>query len=185
MPTVIILASGRGERFLASGGQGNKLTAVLGDKTVLQWTMDAVRATGLPWYLQDAGHAGMGDSIAAAVGATPASQGWLILPADLPMILPKTIQAVADALMQGAQVAYPVCAGQRGHPVGFAAAARVDLLDLKGKCGAAGILSARSAIKIIVNDAGSVCDVDTLDQLQAMQQALQKSAGNAGAVNTS
>jgi len=43
-PTVLILASGRGERFIASGGSGSKLQALLHGKTVLQHTVDAVRA---------------------------------------------------------------------------------------------------------------------------------------------
>jgi molybdenum cofactor cytidylyltransferase len=167
--TVIILASGRGERFVASGGQGSKLDALIGEKTVLQHTLDAVKATGLPWHLEDAGHPGMGDSIAAAVRATPNAQGWLILPGDLPMIAPQTILAVANALAQGAPAAYPMCAGERGHPVGFAASAGAELQSLKGNQGAAGILSARSAIEIIVNDEGCITDVDTLAQLEALR----------------
>jgi molybdenum cofactor cytidylyltransferase len=172
-PTVIILASGRGERFIASGGQGSKLNALIGDKTVLQWTLDAVKATGLPWHLEETGHPGMGDSIAAAVRATKNSNGWLILPADLPMIQSQTILAVAEALAQGAEAAYPMHASQRGHPVGFAASSGLELQNLKGNQGAAGILSARAAIEIIVDDAGCVMDIDTLDQLQTLQQQIQ------------
>lgn len=55
-PVVLVLASGRGERFIASGGTGSKLQALLGGKTVLQRTLDAVRASGLPWHVEDAGH---------------------------------------------------------------------------------------------------------------------------------
>jgi molybdenum cofactor cytidylyltransferase len=172
-PTVIILASGRGERFIASGGQGSKLNALIGDKPVLQWTLDAVKATGLPWHVEAAGHPGMGDSIAAAVRATANAHGWLILPGDLPLISPQTILAVAEAVAGGAQAAYPVHAGQRGHPVGFAASAGIELQNLKGNQGAAGILSARSATEIIVIDAGCVTDVDTLAQLQALEQQFQ------------
>lgn len=175
-PAVIILASGRGERFVASGGQGSKLSALIGDKTVLQWTLDAARATGLPWHLEDAGHPGMGDSIAAAVLATRDANGWLILPADLPMVLPRTILAVADALAHGAQAAYPMCEGERGHPVGFAASAGAELQNLKGNRGAAGVLSAYSAIEIIVDDRGCVTDVDTLVQLEALQNLYQARA---------
>ena len=97
-PTVLILASGRGERFLASGGTTHKLKALLGDKTVLQHTLDAVKASGLPWHVEDAGHPGMGDSIAAAVGKTPDAAGWLVLPADLPLVQPETLLRVAAAL---------------------------------------------------------------------------------------
>jgi molybdenum cofactor cytidylyltransferase len=174
LPTVIILASGRGERFLASGGQGSKLDALIGGKTVLQHMLDSVKATGLSWYLEDAGHPGMGDSIAAAVRATPDASGWLILPGDLPMIAPQTILAVAQALAQGAQAAYPMHAGERGHPVGFAASAAEELQNLKGNRGAAGILSARSAIEIVANDEGCIADVDTLAQLETVRQKMQR-----------
>jgi molybdenum cofactor cytidylyltransferase len=172
-PIVIILASGRGERFVASGGPGSKLAASIGGKTVLQWTLDAVKTTGLPWHLEDAGHPGMGDSIAAAVRATKDASGWLILPADLPMIAPKTILDVAEAIANGAQAAYPVHVSERGHPVGFAASAGLELQNLKGNQGAAGILSAQIATEIIVNDVGCVMDVDTLDQLQKLEKLLQ------------
>ena len=173
-PTVIVLASGRGERFVASGGQGSKLDALIEGKTVLQWTLDAVKATGLPWHLEDAGHPGMGDSIAAAVRATPDAAGWLILPADLPLISPQTILAVARALENGAQAAYPLYQGQRGHPVGFAATSGSELQNLKGNRGAAGILSAQSAIELIVSDAGCAMDIDTLEQLVAARISASK-----------
>ena len=77
-PTVLILASGRGERFKASGGSVHKLQALLAGKPVLQHTLDAVRASGLPWHVEDAGHPGMGDSIAAAVRHTANAAGWLV-----------------------------------------------------------------------------------------------------------
>jgi molybdenum cofactor cytidylyltransferase len=166
-PTVIVLASGRGERFVASGGQGSKLDALIEGKAVLQWTLDAVRASGLPWHLENAGHAGMGDSIGAAARATPDAGGWLILPGDLPLISPQTILAVAQAIMQGAQAAVPVVRGERGHPVGFERAAGEELRNLKGNRGASLVLSARSAIELIVEDVGCVMDVDTLEQLEA------------------
>ena len=165
-PAVLILASGRGERFVASGGQGSKLDALIESKTVLQWTLDAVMATGLPWHLEDAGHPGMGDSIAAAVRATPHSNGWLILPADLPLISSQTILAVAQAIESGAQAAYPLHEGLRGHPVGFAASSGSELQNLKGNRGAAGIMSTQSAIELIVTDVGCVMDIDTLEQLE-------------------
>ena len=173
-PAVLILASGRGERFVASGGQGSKLSALIEGKSVLQWTLDAVKATGLPWHLEDAGHPGMGDSIAAAVRATSDATGWLILPADLPLISPKTILAVAQSIESGAQAAYPLHEGLRGHPVGFAASSGSELQNLKGNRGAAGILSARSATELIVNDAGCVMDVDTLEQLEAARLSVHQ-----------
>jgi len=163
-PTVLILASGRGERFTASGGQGAKLQAMLQGKTVLQHTLDAVRASGLPYHLESAPHPGMGDSIAAAVRATAEAAGWLILPGDLPLIQPATLRAVAQALAHHA-VVRPTFEGQHGHPVGFAAVCRDELLCLKGNQGAAPVLIARGAMELIVTDAGVVTDIDTFDDL--------------------
>jgi molybdenum cofactor cytidylyltransferase len=163
-PTVIVLASGKGERFKASGGQVHKLQALLGGKKIIDWTLDAVRASGLPWHLEDAGHPGMGDSIAAAVRATPDANGWLILPADLPLIKPATLLAVAQGL-QHAAACYPSHAGQRGHPVGFSAQLGPELTKLQGNSGAVQVFTAQAAIKIIVNDVGCVTDIDTLQDL--------------------
>ena len=41
-PVILVLASGRGERFVASGGQGSKLRALLAGKPVLEHTLAAV-----------------------------------------------------------------------------------------------------------------------------------------------
>jgi molybdenum cofactor cytidylyltransferase len=166
-PTVIVLASGRGERFKASGGTTHKLQALLAGKAVLQHTIDAVVASGLPWHLEQAAHPGMGDSIAAAVAATPEAAGWLVLPADLPLIQSSTLLAIAAALAEH-DVVMPLYAGQRGHPVGFAAACRGALLQLKGSQGAAAIVRNFGAVEVVVNDIGVVTDIDTLqDLLQA------------------
>src|SRR6185312_1308782 len=172
-PTILVLASGRGERFTASGGTVHKLQAQLAGKTVLQHTLDAVRASGLPWHLEDAGHPGMGDSIAAAVRATRDAAGWLILPADLPLIQAATLQQVAVAL-QGQDVVVPVFQGHRGHPVGFGAACGPALLALKGNQGAAPVVQSHNAIKLIVDDIGCVTDIDTLDDLARAQALLSQ-----------
>ncbi|MFT3721355.1 nucleotidyltransferase family protein [Pseudorhodoferax sp.] len=167
-PVVLVLASGRGERFRASGGQGHKLRAPLAGRPVLERTLDAVRASGLAWHLEDAGHPGMGDSIAAAVRATPRAGGWLVLPGDLPLVRPDSLRRVAAALAQAA-VVLPLHGGVRGHPVGFAAQCRDALLALSGDAGAAGVVQAQRragrVLELALDDAGCVTDVDTLDDL--------------------
>jgi molybdenum cofactor cytidylyltransferase len=170
-PTVIILASGRGERFTASGGQVHKLQALLGGKKIIDWTLDAVRASGLPFHIEDAGHPGMGDSIAAAVRATPDAPGWLILPADLPLIKPATLLAVAQVL-QVNQIVVPEFEGQRGHPVAFSAQFYDDLQKLQGNSGAVRILRSFNATVLGVSDAGCLTDIDTLQDLERAQQLL-------------
>lgn len=167
-PVVLVLASGRGERFRASGGLTHKLQADLGGRTVLQRTLDAVRASGLAWHLEDRGHPGMGDSIAAAVRATAQAAGWLILPADLPLVRPESLQAVAQAL-SNYPVVLPLHAGAKGHPVGFGPACREGLLGLSGDVGAASVLRQWQALgqvlTLALDDAGIVTDIDTLDDL--------------------
>jgi molybdenum cofactor cytidylyltransferase len=175
LPTVIVLASGRGERFAASGGATHKLQAKLRGKTVLQHTMDAVMGSGLPWHLEDESHPGMGDSIAAAVQKTVQANGWLILPADLPLIQSSSLKAVAAALMEHA-VVLPVYRGQRGHPVGFAMVCRQELLDLHGDRGAAGVVSARVAMKLPLDDLGCITDIDTVDDLQLVERLMHQIA---------
>lgn len=175
LPTVIVLASGRGERFAASGGTTPKLKARLACKTVLQHTLAAVQASGLPWHLEDCGHPGMGDSIAAAVRATWQSSaqtaGWLILPGDLPLIQSDTLRAVAAALSVH-EVVVPIYQGQRGHPVGFSAPCGPALLNLQGPQGAAAVVRAHAAFELSVNDIGSVTDIDTFDNLRAAERLL-------------
>ena len=170
-PVVLVLASGRGERFIASGGTGSKLHALLGGKPVLQHTLEAVQASGLPWHLEDAGHPGMGDTIAAAVRATRDAPGWLVLPGDLPLVRPQTLQAVAHALASQ-EVVMPVFEGRRGHPVGFSAACREELENLEGNQGAARIARAHDAMKLRVDDVGTVTDVDTVEALQIAHKLL-------------
>jgi molybdenum cofactor cytidylyltransferase len=171
-PTVIVLASGKGERFTASGGQVHKLQALLGGKKIIDWTLDAVRASGLPWHLEDAGHPGMGDSIAAAVRATPHANGWLIFPADLPLIQSDTLLAVAQALQTAHQV-IPLFKGQRGHPVGFSAQYALQLSNLQGNRGATQVKPAQAAIELIVDDVGCVTDIDTVEDLAVAHSLLK------------
>jgi molybdenum cofactor cytidylyltransferase len=168
---VLVLASGRGERFLASGGQGSKLQAPLAGKPVLDWTLAAVQASGLPHHVEDAGHPGMGDSIAAAVRATRNASGWLVLPGDLPLVRPATIRAVADALAQ-ADVVVPTYQGERGHPVGFGPRCGDALAALSGSKGAASVVQAFGATELAVDDDGILVDVDTVDALAMAERLL-------------
>lgn len=171
-PTVLVLASGRGERYRAAGGTTHKLQAMLGPHTVLEHTLRAVRASGLPWHLEDAGHPGMGDSIAAAVRATAAAHGWLVLPADLPLVQPASLQAVARALRHEA-VVVPVVHGRRGHPVGFAPVCGAALAQLQGPQGAASVIRAYPPHLLALEDIGCITDIDTPADLQAARALLR------------
>ena len=173
LPVVIVLAAGRGERFLASGGATHKLQALLAGKAVIDHTLDAVKASGLACHVvaADASRSGMGDSIAAGVRATPLANGWLILPADLPLIRAETLRQIAVA--PASQVTVPVVRGQRGHPVRFARSCQQHLLGLHGHQGAAAVIKALEATDSVafinLDDIGCITDVDTLADLQSAQ----------------
>jgi molybdenum cofactor cytidylyltransferase len=175
-PAVVVLASGRGERFIASGGKGSKLQALLAGKPVLQHTLEAVRGSGLRWHLEDAGHEGMGDSIAAGVRATRDAGGWLILPGDLPLLRAESLQRVAAALAAGYGVVLPTHKRQQGHPVGFGPQCRDALLLLTGAQGAAMVAreqkAAGRALEMELDDPGIVTDIDTLADLEHAEQLL-------------
>ena len=176
LPVVLILAAGRGERFTASGGTVHKLQALLAGKRVVDHVLDAVRASGLPHHVvePDATRPGMGDSIAAGVKATPGAPGWLVLPADLPLIRSETLRAIA--LAPGAAVTVPLYLGQRGHPVCFAVTCAQELLNLKGNLGAAQVIRRHVAINSVayveVDDIGTVTDIDTLEDLYRAEKLL-------------
>jgi molybdenum cofactor cytidylyltransferase len=171
LPTVLVLAAGRGARFTASGGSGSKLQADLAGKTVLQRTLEAVQRSGLCWHLESGPHPGMGDAIAAAVRATPGAAGWLILPADLPLLAARTLVELAQAAPQAA-VLLPVHAGQRGHPVRFARQCGAALASLQGAAGAAAVAARFGTVCWPVGDAGCVTDIDTLADLQRVREVL-------------
>ena len=180
-PVVIVLAAGRGERFAASGGTVHKLDALLAGKRVIDHVLDAVRASGLAHHVvrpdaHEMAGAGMGDSIAAGVRATPDASGWLILPADLPLIRSDTLRAIAFAPPCGVTV--PRYQGEQGHPVRFDAVCGPDLVKLTGNNGATPVLRAQAAINSIafvdVDDAGVVTDIDTLEALQRAETLLSE-----------
>lgn len=172
-PVVLVLASGRGERFLASGGTTHKLSAPLGPRTVLEHTLAAVRASGLPWHLEDAGHAGMGDSIAAAVSACPDAPAWLILPGDLPLISADTLRRIAEAPPEW-PVVRPRYQGELGHPVRFGVVCGPALRSLSGDRGAVALTRKHPVQVVDVDDPGCVTDIDTVDDLARAQAVWER-----------
>jgi molybdenum cofactor cytidylyltransferase len=113
---------------------------------------------------------GMGASLAAAIEASSGRHGWIVALGDMPAVSPATIRAVADALARGASLAAPFDAesGKRGHPVGFSAALRPELLALDGDTGARGVLErhADRMVRVVVRDPGIFVDIDTVEDLQ-------------------
>lgn len=110
---------------------------------------------------------GMGASLACGVAASAAADGWVIALADMPFIQPATIDAVAQALREGAAIAAPVYGGTRGQPVGFGRQYGAELRMLAGDEGARAIVNRERAklVLVSVDDPGVHRDVDTRNDL--------------------
>lgn len=189
-PCIVVPAAGSGTRFL---GPGHKLEARIGDHSVLALTLRHALGTGLRVVLVVSSGVhhrlraeladcqqvvvdtaarpgwGMGDSIAAGVAASADAAGWLVLPADMPFVLPDSLVRVAAALA-AADVAYASHGGRRGHPVGFRAALKDRLLALRGDVGARAIVQGAHGVAVDVDDAGVLVDIDTVDDLEAARR---------------
>ena len=201
---IIVLAAGRGSRFK---GPVHKLVQSLGTKSVLGQTISHAIESGLPvvvvttdklateaarWVakrdlvvLPEAGNSGqgllgMGYSIAAGVAARPHAQGWLVLPGDMPLVLPATLRAVAQGLAQS-PVVYAQHQGRRGHPVGFAAELYSELVQLQGDEGARRVIARYPSVGMELADPGVLVDVDTEADLAIVQRSVPPSlAGQPG-----
>ena len=127
-----------------------------------------LEACGCRIVINDVASQGMGTSISAGVAATQDALGWVIALGDMPYIRADTIAAVFNALRNDARMVAPLMAGKRGHPVGFSALYRGQLMSLTGDSGAREILRADAKLvtEICVADAGIFSDIDTAADLK-------------------
>ena len=190
-PTIVVLAAGRGSRF---GGPKHKLQQPFDGSTVLGATLRHAIETQLPVLVVttaalaplvagllatrdivvlSAGEAarGMGYSIAAGVAERSGAPGWIVLPGDMPLVLPDTLLAVATALEQH-PVVYAQHRGRRGHPVAFAAELFSELILLDGDDGARRVVARYPSHGLEVKDPGVLLDVDTPSDLDTLRANL-------------
>jgi molybdenum cofactor cytidylyltransferase len=125
-------------------------------------TARALEAEGCEVTVCENAAEGMGASLACAVRAAGAADGYLVALADMPFVRRSSIAAVRDALAQGALLAAPYFRTRRGHPVGFAGRLRAELEALTGDEGARRVLEAHAAelVKVPVGDPGVIRDID-------------------------
>ncbi|OIQ80047.1 MobA-like NTP transferase domain protein [mine drainage metagenome] len=120
-------------------------------------------AGAIDWVICLAPTPGMGASLAAGVAARAGESGWLVGLADMPLVPLTAIEQTRRAIADGASLAAPFCSGRRGHPVGFAADYKDELLALDGDQGARALIErdAQHLRRIETPDAGVLMDVDT------------------------
>ncbi|MFO6296038.1 nucleotidyltransferase family protein [Rahnella selenatireducens] len=191
MAGIILLAAGSGNRFIAAGGTGNKLNAVMTETaessvTVFDATLAQTMASGMPVHVITrpdnlpvqascarakvpvtlAETCGTGDSLAAGVRDTPDWDGWLIHLADMPFVTSEIFITVADTLRHAA-VVRPFWQNTPGHPVGFAPSLREKLLQLRGDDGARELLHGHEMLRLNFTDPAVIRDIDLPSQLSA------------------
>ena len=181
----ILLAAGSGTRFggekllhpledgvaIAAHAARNLLAATPDVIAVVRWgdfpLYDMLEQEGCQVTMFQGAERGMGASLAHGVAQARGADGWIVALADMPRIAPATIRSVIGALQQGALIAAPVYKGERGHPVGFGAALRDELLKLDGDVGARAVMERRrDSVQLIeCDDPGILFDVDRKSDL--------------------
>ena len=179
----LLLAAGSGTRFDPSG-ESDKLAQPLSDGRTIAVTAAAnllavlprviavVRpgASALALDLAQAGcevivcedaTAGIASTLVRGLMHTIDAPGWIVALADMPLVRPDTITALAEALGRGADIAVPTYHGVHGNPVAFARTHLAYLLKLHGDEGARSLLKKFFVTEIVVEDPGVRRDVDT------------------------
>ena len=176
----ILLAAGAGSRFggdkllhplddgvaIAAHAARNLLAATSEVVAVVRWgdfpLYDMLEQEGCQVTMFQGAARGMGASLAHGVKEARGAGGWIVALADMPRLAAATVRAVIAALEEGALIAAPAYRGERGHPVGFGAALRDELLALDGDQGARAVLERhRNAVRLVeCDDPGMLFDID-------------------------
>jgi molybdenum cofactor cytidylyltransferase len=185
---VLLLAAGASRRF----GSDKRMARLRGGSTLLEASVAAARAAGLPVRVclaaadRDGGLAssmagqaevvccataaeGMGATLSEAVAGLPAWDVLLLALADMPLIRADSYRAV-HAAASSQRIVVPVHAGRDGHPVAFGSAYFPALMQCRGDRGARWLLQREAAgvLRLPVDDPGILRDVDTPEVLAAL-----------------
>lgn len=187
----LVLASGQSSRF----GSRKLLHRFASGRTILQTVLDqyvdvindlsVVVASDDPelkeslshyqvrFISNNNAHLGLSSSIVAGVNCLDANAFVLIALGDMPRIQQATIEAIKHAI-EGADeqtIVIPRHCGRVGHPVGFGASFRGELLSLTGDTGAKAVVQANlsSVVYVDVDDSGILFDIDSPNDLKGCE----------------
>jgi molybdenum cofactor cytidylyltransferase len=182
----ILLAAGAGTRFggekllhpledgvaIAAHAARNLLAATPEVIAVVRWgdfpLYDMLEQEGCQVTMFQGAARGMGASLAHGVGQARNADGWVVALADMPRVPAVIIKEIIASLESGALIAAPVHKAERGHPVGFGAALREELLALDGDLGARAVVERhRDSVQLIeCDDPGILFDVDRKSDIE-------------------
>ncbi|SHI21412.1 CTP:molybdopterin cytidylyltransferase MocA [Sporobacter termitidis DSM 10068] len=137
--------------------------------------LDRCRAKNVRHIFNSRFSEGMFTSVKAGIHSLPADlDGFFLLPVDHCAVRPETLEKIIAAFIldNGKTVVYPTYNGRRGHPPliprGFAAGLR----DYDGADGMRGYLSRFPAAEVETDDGGTVTDMDTPADYEALLRYL-------------
>ncbi len=196
----IVLAAGSSRRF----GNDKRLHPLSDSKTLLEVTIrsamndmdrllvvlrkedefgdrlnDLVNDRFIEFYRAPDSAKGMGNSLANAIHKADNWQAALILLGDMPYVQQSTLQAIIAAYKPNSgAIIVPTVDGQPGHPVLFDQCYFDEIATLDGDEGARSILAAHpdKIIRVAVNDAGILLDIDTPEDLQSSRSGASSPA---------
>ena len=126
---------------------------------------------GFTTLVCDSAKLGMSESLKAGVNhfnKRTDVTGFVIGLADMPLIRSSTYQTIVAELKKHKDIVLPAYQEKRGHPVGFNAKFRIELLALQGDQGAKVLLQQykKDITLINVDDPGIHQDFDTLSTFE-------------------
>ncbi len=193
--TAILLAAGFSSRM----GRPKPLSR-LGDKPLLAHSLDTLRATpvreiivvlgsdaesirrvvpldGTRVILNPGFAEGMSSSIRAGLqAASERAEAFLIVLGDQPLVTAATITGLIARYQTTRGLAIvPTFRGRRGNPVLFDRSLLPEMQAIRGDIGCRAVLSAHTAevVEFPVDDPGILLDVDTPQDLEALDAALR------------
>jgi nicotine blue oxidoreductase len=196
-----VLAAGRGTRL---GSPVPKPLLVLCGRPLVSWALDAPRASGLEPVLCVVGwHAravrsvmpaevevvrgrhwrrGIAHSLRAALDALEPRGGVdavVVGLADQPLVGAEAYRRLAVAHAGGARLAVATYAGRRGNPVLLDRSLWCTARALRGDVGARALMTSETVTDVDCTGTGSPGDVDTLEDLNRLEDRLASEARSA------
>jgi molybdenum cofactor cytidylyltransferase len=189
-----ILAAGLGSRLVSDDP---KPLIELQGRPLVAWALDAALATDLRPVVLVVGWRGEGVEAAAPAGVTvvharswrqgiahslhaavEAIDGYVqtsavcIGLADQPRVGPDSYRRLAAAHAAGADLAVATYGGQRGNPVLLGRSLWPEARRLRGDVGARALMKDHAVVEVDCTDTGDPRDVDTLDDLRALEEEM-------------
>jgi CTP:molybdopterin cytidylyltransferase MocA len=188
---IAILAAGRGSRL----GDDPKPLALLHDRPLATWALEAAVASGLHPVWLVTGYRGRHVAAAAPKGvdvvrnrhwrrgiasslcaALDVMEGYpevtavCIGLADQPRVGSESYLRLAAAHAAGASLAVATYGGERGNPVLLARSLWPEARELEGDVGARQLMKHHEVIEVPCDGTGSAVDVDTREDLERLNE---------------